>query len=342
MAALYVVLHHSLPHNFNVLGIPLGALLKFGQEAVILFFLLSGFVINYAYQRSGNKHFSHYFFNRFARLYIPLLIIYLLAYVIVCIKHTEWIDPQIQNLVLNMMMLQDIDSLKPGVIVSPYMGNSPLWSLSYEWWFYMLYYPLVTRFRVDILNSFSVWLSIIFASILYVFLDDFLSRLWMYFGIWWFGVFLSQLYLQKKEINFKAMIQPLLALSAVTMILGISSLVAKMQGKTLSFGIHPILEVRHFAFAILVVLLAVWWHKFKWIGFNHSIGGFSRFAPISYVVYISHYYLVTTASYLSFLENKVLEWFGYMVVLIAFSYTLERKLYPRLKRLLFPSTGVRC
>ena len=72
---LYVVLHHSLPHKIIVAGINIGNLFRFGQEAVILFFLLSGFVINYAFQTGKNKTFRTYFLKRFSRIYIPLLII---------------------------------------------------------------------------------------------------------------------------------------------------------------------------------------------------------------------------------------------------------------------------
>jgi peptidoglycan/LPS O-acetylase OafA/YrhL len=38
----------------------------------------------------------------------------------------------------NVLCFQDIVSLKPNVI-SAYMGNGVLWSLSYEWWFYIIF-----------------------------------------------------------------------------------------------------------------------------------------------------------------------------------------------------------
>ena len=41
-----------------------------------------------------------------------------------------------------MLMLQDRSYAKPGVWVSLVGGNAPLWSLSYEWWFYMAYFPM--------------------------------------------------------------------------------------------------------------------------------------------------------------------------------------------------------
>jgi peptidoglycan/LPS O-acetylase OafA/YrhL len=48
-------------------------------------------------------------------------------------------DPEWNTLLGNIFMLQDVISLKPNVISAVYMGNGVLWSLSYEWWFYILY-----------------------------------------------------------------------------------------------------------------------------------------------------------------------------------------------------------
>lgn len=68
MAAIYVVLHHSIPHNLRLEELEIGFLFRFGQEAVILFFLLSGFVINYSFSRGNDKTFRTYFFKRFYRI----------------------------------------------------------------------------------------------------------------------------------------------------------------------------------------------------------------------------------------------------------------------------------
>jgi peptidoglycan/LPS O-acetylase OafA/YrhL len=49
-------------------------------------------------------------------------------------------------------MLQDVISLKPNVISAVYMGNGVLWSLSYEWWFYMLlsFYLKVSESKINL------------------------------------------------------------------------------------------------------------------------------------------------------------------------------------------------
>ena len=58
-AAIYVVLFHSLPQKFYLFGINVGVLFRFGPESVILFFILSGFVIKFTYEKSRNKSFKN-------------------------------------------------------------------------------------------------------------------------------------------------------------------------------------------------------------------------------------------------------------------------------------------
>jgi len=139
--ALYVVFHHSFfSENFIIANYNLSFLFKFGQEAVIVFFLISGFVIGYSFENSENKSFWSYFQKRFYRIYIPLCIIMITQYTILSVENGMLINPQWLQLSGNIFMLQDVATLKPNVICSPYLGNYPLWSLSYEWWFYMSFY----------------------------------------------------------------------------------------------------------------------------------------------------------------------------------------------------------
>ena len=74
-AATYVVLHHIMPRDLSWGGIDLSLAFRCGQEAVILFFLLSGFVINLSYQRSRDKRFLRFFARRFLRIYVPLVLV---------------------------------------------------------------------------------------------------------------------------------------------------------------------------------------------------------------------------------------------------------------------------
>jgi len=331
-AAFYVIFHHVLPHSYRLFNINVGVLFRFGQEAVILFFLLSGFVINYSFELGKDKSFKSYFIKRFTRVYIPLIFILLLGFVIENIKTNGAEGIQFYQLLGNLFMLQDKSNLKPGVIVEPYMGNDPLWSLSYEWWFYMLYFPICSYLKSKESRHKIVFFSSIFAAAAYQFSPNFIFRLIMYFGMWWVGVYLSDLVLSKKKITLSTVKLPIINLAVIGGLLTVNAFYAIQKGSAVKLGIHPILEIRHFAFALLVLIGSVIWYQNKWRGFDLIFKPFLILAPISYVVYISHYYLITSATYLDFIPNIFIKYLLYLACTFAFSYYLELKIYPFLRK----------
>jgi peptidoglycan/LPS O-acetylase OafA/YrhL len=331
LVAIYVVLHHAFGHGVIVLGVNIGNLFRFGQEAVILFFLLSGFVINFSFKRSNDQTFRTFFLKRASRIYIPLIIVMFLGWSIECLVANEVANLNVRELLLNLLMLQDISSLKPNVIVDPYMHNSPLWSLSYEWWFYMLYFPIQKYIQSDNDKDIFVFSFAACAAVTYLYCPTFLPRLLMYMSIWWFGVVLSNRYVLKKSFSIECLIFPLSSLTLICLINGIGVYRAFASGTYSSVGVHPALELRHHLFAIIVVIISVFWKTKKWVLFDRVISPFLPLAPISYVIYISHYYFVNSEC-LSFLNNKALEYSIYLTMMLLFSYTVERIIYPPLQR----------
>lgn len=331
-AAIYVVFHHVVPHDGMIAGFSIGFLFKFGQEAVILFFLLSGFVINYSFKQGRDKTFRSYFLKRSSRIYIPFVIVMLLGWVIESFRVNGIVNFNVKEFFLNLLMLQDISSLKPNVIVDPYMHNSPLWSLAYEWWFYMIYFPIQKYISSEKNKDILVFSTAIISSLVYFYYPIFLPRLLMYMSIWWFGVSLSNSYMRNEPMNLGAFSLPLLSLAVICIFNGAGVYEALLSGTYSSIGVHPALELRHCMFAMFAVLFALVWRSTDWIFFDITISPFLFVAPISYVVYISHYYFVVSASYLSFLNNKVIEISIYMIVMIFFSYMVERIIYPVLKK----------
>jgi peptidoglycan/LPS O-acetylase OafA/YrhL len=334
MAALYVVIHHSVSNGFMLFGLNIANLFRFGEEAVILFFLLSGFVINFSFAQSRDKTFRTYFFKRATRIYIPLSIVMALGYLMECYDVGEAVNVHPKELLLNLLMLQDISSLKPNVIVDPYMHNSPLWSLSYEWWFYMLYFQVQKYVSSNNRKDIFVFALSIASAVVYAYFPMFLPRLLMYMSIWWLGVMLSNKYLAGEEISLKSLAVPLSGIMMIFLICGIGVYRAAMNGTLAGIGIHPVLEMRDHFSALAIVMIAIFWKSQNWIFFDKLVKPFLLFAPISYVVYISHHYFVVSAHYFSFMGNKTMEFMGYMALLLVFSYVVEIFVYPRmLKRL---------
>jgi len=327
-AAIYVVLHHNIRFNYDVLGINLGELLRFGQEAVILFFLISGFVIYYSYSRNPAQTFWNYFKKRSLRIYVPLLLVFLIGYFLECVAAGAMITIEFRTLLLNLAMLQDWAVARPNTIVEPFLGNGPLWSLAYEWWFYMLFFPIMLLIKRVGAKSHHIYLVSIVATIVYCFYPYFVPRILSYFTIWWVGVQLAMNYLDGKCLTVKNCSWSILALLIICCVYMIASLLSLKAGVTFTFGTHPFIELRHFSFTLFVLCASIGWRKYRWRFFEGIFRPFLIFAPISYVVYISHYHLVTNASYLSLINNRVLELFVYFVIMLFLAWVIELKIYP--------------
>lgn len=334
-AALYVVFFHVLPQKIYLLGINVGILFRFGPEAVIVFFVLSGFVIKYTWEKSSDKSFRYYFIRRFIRLYIPLFFIFLLGYLIKCYSQGTLANPEWQTLFGNIFMLQDVISQKPNVISATYMGNGVLWSLSYEWWFYMLFFALSKNINNKKLNTW-VNVMVIVAALSYLIYPFIVNRLIMYFAIWWIGVRFADIYIKGETFSLKAIVPYATVLVAITAILGLNLYLNFEYTKIYTYPLvaYPFIELRHFVFAIMVLFGAIIWNSWKWIGFNTIFGVFKHIAPFSYVIYISHHYLVIEATYLRFINNKVIEYALYIIIMLVFSYLLEVVVYNKIKKLL--------
>lgn len=327
-AAIYVVLHHAMPHDIHLAGINLGLLFRFGQEAVILFFLISGFVINHSFHNAENKSFKAFFLKRALRIYPPLLAVFAFHYVLVSLSVGQWANPQWQNLLANVLMLQDNIGFVPGTLAQPYMGNTPLWSLSYEWWFYMAFFYLATRVDKHQDRCRIVFLGGFAASVLYIIYPHFLLRLPMYFAIWWVGVELSHQYLSKQSPSFAQLKPSIACLGSIAGALAVNAALGTDARASIVYGVSPFLELRHFAFALIVLIGTLLWSRWNWYGFDGLFGSFAVLAPMSYVLYIGHYKLFSILSGFAPSAFLASQWIVGMLGLFAFAYMIEMRVSP--------------
>lgn len=141
IAALLVMLNHLRVEQFapfgevhaesKVLKVLFFCVTRIGFESVILFFVLSGFLVGgLSVERALRGQFApgKYFIDRFSRIYTPLAPA-LVFDVGVCLFFG--ISFSWREAGLNLLSLQ-------GVACQPFSGNTALWSLSYEVWFYIL------------------------------------------------------------------------------------------------------------------------------------------------------------------------------------------------------------
>jgi len=325
LAAVYVAIGHTIDEKLFIL--------RFGQEAVIVFFLISGFVIEYSHHNSSDKSFRNYFIKRVTRIYSVFLPMLILAGAIAQPNLADasfWL-----TLSGNILMLQDFEAGKPHVIV-PTLFASALWSLHYEWWFYMLYYPVSCRIRRN-KQSFIVAIASILSALIYIHFPYAVPRLLMYFAIWWVGVDLARSYISNCIVRASDIVWGVISIALVSAILLWGAFSYHESGGILKFGIHPILEIRHFIAAGLTLVAALTWQRAKWIGFS-LLKPAVVIAPISYSLYISHQPLLANASYFGLLDNTIIEYALYLVVLLAFCWFTELKLYPAIRAVINKNT----
>ena len=336
-AAVYVVINHTMGKAFFISGINVAFLFRFGQEAVILFFILSGIVIQYSFSQSSDRSFQSYFFKRFFRIYIPLVLIFILNYLVISFTKNEFVSINWSNLIGNLFMLQDSANTKPGVLFCTFMNNLPLWSLSYEWWFYMLFFFIQYSFRKQA-SQVAYALGLI-GAFTYLIYPNFASRILTYLPIWWIGTDIAQLYLQGDRINSKTLLTPICVLIICAFVLSANVLLNSTRIEAeihdSGFGISPYLELRHFVVALVFIIVSIYWRQLNWVGFNWIFGWFKYLAPISYVLYIAHFFLISQAHYLDkLIANVPIRLLAYMIICLIVSYFIERVIYPATNRFL--------
>ncbi len=329
-AAFYVVLHHLFSHEIRIFGYDISIIFRFGQEAVILFFILSGFVIQYSYSKFPDVSFKSYFLKRFSRIYIPLILVFIVHYFLLSMLNNELFPIDTSSLIGNLLMLQD-SFHKPNVLFTPFLGNSPLWSLSYEWWFYMLFFILSKKIKKNL--STTVYLLSTLSTITYIIYPNFFNRELMYFIIWWIGADIAKLFISNKEISLNSLRTPITFVFINILLLAFNMYISYDSG--LKFGLNPVLELRHFTFALIAIVLAVIWKNYKWIGFNKTLGLFECIAPISFGIYITHWFLVVNTEYLNFItNNSITKGFLGLILCFCISYLIERVLFPKIKTII--------
>lgn len=199
-----------------------------GHEAVLFFFVLSGFVIHlrYAKQLRMDKQqakfdWRSYVYRRAKRLYPTLIFAMAFTWLL------DWIGqakgyPIYSNNAQNSSVVLDIShswltalgnlAFVMTTYVSSWGSNGPLWSLKFEWWFYMAY-PVFWWFSKKSIALATALMCLLFFLSFYpqlwplLLLRDVFSAMLA----WWFGVLLADIFSRRLAIPF-SFVAPLSAL----------------------------------------------------------------------------------------------------------------------------------
>lgn len=325
-AAIYVALHHAFYTTLLAADNKLHYLFKHGDLGVMVFFILSGFVIKLSFERSEDKSFKTYFFKRFLRIYIPLILIFIANYFVQFVEGNGINGFSLYRLLTNLLMLQT-NGTDPNF--APLFNNAPLWSLSFEWWFYMIFFLFFKLFK-NKNTSFIIYSIGVLACIFSLFYISFASQIFIFIMIWWLGVDIASLYLSNKKISFYNLKYQIITIVSCMIFLKL---------------MHHNYNLQYLAMSLFILFVGIIWSKLKWVYFDKTIGLFLPFSVISYAVYISHWFLVSSASYLDFIQIDIIRYVLYFLVCFAFSYLVEKVIYPRLNilfmRKIFPEKYIK-
>lgn len=346
LSALYVVIGHarwllwegyqgykSHPDQYSIFNkIILYSLtvFRFGHEAVLMFFVLSGFLIHFGYAGKINRSitsfdWSSYMVRRVKRIFPPLLASLFLTFILdrtgqymgLSIYNQQTQNAQInQNISINLdgLTLLGNTAFLQTVYVPVWGSNGPLWSLMYEWWFYLLYplFYLINRFNIwasllTVIGCTSLcWLSLLPPSF------KLITMVGSYWICWVSGAFIADVYHKRVSIP----IRNLVWLCVVAPVYVLSS--KYLDNNAI---IDTFLSI--FLSGVLAGLLWLntqeprylkWIEKMRWLG------------SCSYTLYVTHFSILvfTSGFLLSKNENNLPKSFEYTlmgiitVVLIAY------------------------
>ncbi|CAH0302269.1 hypothetical protein SRABI118_04442 [Massilia sp. Bi118] len=265
-------------------GLAFGA--GFAYLAVIVFFVLSGWLVGGSFlnKLDSDRAFQNYTIDRVSRLWVvlvPTFLVMLLAGAAVGALDTARVsfstsEPYSMSAFFgNMIGLQTI-------VVPPFGGNFPLWSLANETWYYVLFPLLVLVFRGRTIATRAAAVLAIGAIFQLVH-----GGILIYFSIWLLGAAFSRV---KIEAG------PLWRWALLFLFVG-SAVVIRLKGKT---DITPEGFPQYLVFSLLFVLFL------SSMQFNRRLGPkldwLDRtgrfFANFSFTLYVLHVPLILLMGHL--------------------------------------------
>lgn len=285
------------------------SIFKFGHESVLLFFVLSGFVIHKGYVRKFLKdstqsiNIAQFYKKRIRRIYPPFLFALCLTaaldflgrYLEFSIYSGNTLNEGINDTVGNQSLTFSTFFGNIFFLFQEYVPifgtNGPTWSLKLEWWFYMIYPVFLLFSRKNIFYP-TLLIVVLFSLVNYTFFwTETLSKA-VFSSIisWWAGVLLAEVYTKRIGIG-------LLNFALIS---------------TLGFFLLPFLPIYSnlydFRIALLLTALIsyILFFQTKNISFK-LIENFKFFGDFSYTLYIIHFPILVFISgmVLKFNQNQL-------------------------------------
>jgi len=271
------------------------SLFRYGHEAVLFFFVLSGFVIHLRYARrmaeqgmAAKFDWAAFVWRRARRLYPPLLAAMGLALILDNIGKANGYAIYSQSTpyhLINANVASQLDGVtllgNLAFVMNTYVPvfgcNGPLWSLKFEWWFYMIYPLFCLLSRRSIALATALMAGLFAASYfpsgwpLRLLHDVFTAML-----AWWLGALLADIFAGRLQWRW-----PWVAVGA-----GITGvLVLHFTGPLHDLGVGLIFS------AVLAggFTLKEWKIRLLWLEKLKPLG------DMSYTLYVTHFPILVLA-----------------------------------------------
>ncbi|SHL88270.1 acyltransferase family protein [Mucilaginibacter sp. OK098] len=185
-----------------------------GTDALIMFFMLSGLVINLSESKKP-KSTKAFLSNRFIRIYPQFIVGMLLAFVALYVTNTAF--PSLKTIIGNFFMVSTMKDYM-GYVVPSIQSNLPVWSLSFEVAFYVLFAFTIGRYQKKAILYWFI-LSLISIPLYFFRLErDVLTHIIAVFAfssVWIVGYYIYQyrdyFYAEKYTVLFGLGILPLIS-----------------------------------------------------------------------------------------------------------------------------------
>lgn len=244
------------------------ALTRAGHEAVLVFFVLSGYLVGGKLVErvmAGNFSWRGYLCDRASRIFVPLVPAVIFSFLVANLlgaPDSGW------KAVANILSLQ-------GVAVDPLTVNGPLWSLSYEVWFYVLGGAAAV---VATRGGSWPFVLLLFSFFIFLYLDP------IYLFAWLLGALAFRL--RFSIVTLRHIVPSVLV---VLILAGLSQLASRPNSMN-GFGFldRRVVELLLAgAMALLIAILASVRGTFRVPAFVSALG--NRLASFSYSLYLVHF-----------------------------------------------------
>lgn len=266
---------------------------RMGKESVLLFFVLSGFLVggkSIEKILSNNVNLKSYSIDRLVRIMLPLFASVMLVILIDLITGAKI---PLYDIVGSLLSLQ-------GIFTTCY-NNAPLWSLSYEVWFYVLMGCIMALCRIQ---SRKVVLFAFFIATMVLLVFTRLQAVYLF--IWFMGAFTYLIPPPAKNISTLKTFLALVLFFAAVFLSQLGS-----DSRSVSFVNFPpvnkdILDIfLAFATCILIhhIIRFVPGNKYA-VKLNNAGTKLSKF---SYSLYLVHYPVISLLEYLGFSKSTSID-----------------------------------